>query len=102
MVFTTLTFAQLAHVFAIRSNTEYIYKKGFLSNMPLVGAVVFTFLLQLGVIYLPFANPIFRTEPLSFDELLICMGVAVVLFHAVELEKWIRKRSDRFREKKLQ
>jgi Ca2+-transporting ATPase len=92
MVFTTLTFAQLAHVFAIRSDTEYIYKKGFFSNMPLIGAVAFTFLLQLGVIYLPFANPIFRTEPLSLQELMICMGVAVILFHAVELEKWIRKR----------
>lgn len=92
MVFTTLTFAQLAHVFAIRSDTEYIYKKGFLSNMPLIGAVIFTFLLQLGVIYLPFANPIFQTEPLSLEELLICMGVAVILFHAVELEKWIRHR----------
>ncbi|HEV7333835.1 MAG TPA: cation-translocating P-type ATPase [Flavisolibacter sp.] len=92
MVFTTLTFAQLAHVFAIRSDTEYIYKKGLFSNMPLVGAVIFTFLLQLGVIYLPFANPVFRTQPLSFQELLICMGVAVILFHAVELEKWIRRR----------
>lgn len=92
MVFTTLTFAQLAHVFAIRSDTEYIYKKGFFSNMPLIGAVIFTFLLQLGVIYLPFANPVFRTEPLSLQELLICLGVAVILFHAVELEKWIRKR----------
>lgn len=92
MVFTTLTFAQLAHVFAIRSDTEYIYKKGFFSNMPLIGAVIFTFLLQLCVIYLPFANPIFQTEPLSLEELLICLGVAVILFHAVELEKWIRRR----------
>ncbi|NTS41461.1 cation-translocating P-type ATPase [Flavisolibacter sp. BT320] len=100
MVFTTLTFAQLAHVFAIRSDTEYIYKKGFFSNRPLVWSVAFTFLLQLGVIYLPFANPIFRTEPLSLDELLICLGIAVLLFHAVELEKWIRRKGAKKSEKR--
>jgi Ca2+-transporting ATPase len=92
MVFTVLTFAQLAHVFAIRSDTMYIYKKGFFSNLPLVGAVLLTFVLHLGVVYLPFANPIFRTQPLTLSELLICLGVAVLLFHAVEFEKFIRHR----------
>ena len=91
MVFTTLSLAQLAHVLAIRSDYEFIYRKGFFSNRLLVGAVVLTFLLQLVVIYLPAANPIFQTQPLSLKELGICIAVSVVLFHAVELEKWIKK-----------
>jgi P-type Ca2+ transporter type 2C len=93
MVFTVLSLTQLAHVYAIRSDHEFIYRKGFFSNPLLAVVVVFTFLLQLGVIYLPFANDIFKTQPLSLKELLICIGVAVFVFHAVEAEKWIKKRS---------
>jgi Ca2+-transporting ATPase len=92
MVFTVLAFSQLGHVMAIRSDYESIYKRGLFSNLPLLGAVLLTTLLQLGTIYLPFANKIFRTQPLTFFELLFCFGVAVVIFHAVELEKFIRKR----------
>ena len=92
MVFTVLSLAQLGHVMAIRSEYEFIYKKGFFSNRPLFAAVAFTFLLQMGVIYLPFANEIFKTQPLSITELLICIGVSAIVFHAVELEKLIKSK----------
>jgi len=46
----------------------------------------------LAVIYLPFANKIFKTQPLSIAELLICIGISVIVFHAVELEKWVKKK----------
>jgi P-type Ca2+ transporter type 2C len=90
MVFTVLSLSQLGHVSAIRSDREFIYKKGFFSNPALLGAVVLTFFLQLGVIYLPFANEIFKTQPLTIAELLYCVGISAVVFHAVEVEKWIK------------
>jgi Ca2+-transporting ATPase len=92
MVFTVLSFAQLAHVLAIRSDREFLFKQGITSNLPLLGAVLFTVGLQLAVIYWPVANAVFRTQPLSLSELRICLIGAAVLFHAVELEKWFRKR----------
>ena len=92
MVFTVLSLAQLGHVFAIRSDYEFIYSKGIFTNMPLLYALSFTFALQLGIIYLPFANDIFKTQPLSLTELLICIGAAAIVFHAVELEKWFKRR----------
>lgn len=92
MVFTVLS---LAHVLAIRSDEEFIYQKGFFSNPLLIGAVGLTFLLQLGGIYLPFANDVFKTQPLSLQELGICILLPVVLFHAVEGEKWIKRRRRR-------
>ncbi len=98
MVFTVLSLSQLGHVFAIRSDYQSIYRKGFLSNPNMVAAILFTFLLQLAVIYLPWANDIFNTQPLSPAELAICIGLAAVIFHAVELEKWIRRR--RFKARK--
>lgn len=92
MVFTVLSLSQLAHVLAIKRDKSLIIKSGLFNNMSLIWAVLFTFLLQLVVIYLPFANNILKTAPLSFNELLICIAGAAVLFHSVELEKLIKKR----------
>nr|WP_294907590.1 cation-translocating P-type ATPase [uncultured Lacibacter sp.] len=92
MVFTVLSLAQLGHVLAIRSDREYLFKQGVFSNKELLGAVLLTFVLQLGVIYLPFANEIFKTQPLTLTELGICIAVSAVVFHAVEFEKFIKSR----------
>ena len=92
MVFTVLSLTQLGHVMAIRSDNEFIYRRGLFSNKPMAATVLLTFLLQLGVIYLPFGNRIFHTQPLSWQELLICIGASAIVFHAVEAEKWIKKR----------
>ena len=91
IVFTILAFAQLGHVLAIRSDRFFLFQQGIFSNPPLVGAVVLTILLQLGVIYLPFFNKAFRTAPLTLEELLGCVAAAAIVFHAVELEKLTKK-----------
>ena len=90
MVFTVLSLSQLAHVFAIRSDYEFIYKKGIFSNKMLAGAVLLTFVLQMIVIYWPFANKLFKTQPLSLKELLICILISFIVFIAVEIEKWVK------------
>ena len=90
MVFSVLAFSQLGHVLAVRSDRTLLFRQGLLSNKPLLLAVGSTFLLQMGVIYLPFMNPIFRTEPLDLQELAFSGGMALIVFHAVELEKWVR------------
>ena len=93
MVFTVLTLAQMAHVIAIRSESEPIWRLGLLSNRPLLGAVVLTFALQMATIYVPWLNPIFKTEPLSLGELGLCVGAALVVLVVVEVEKaWRRQR----------
>jgi len=69
-----------------------LFRQGLLSNRPLMGAVLLTFFLQLATIYLPFLNPIFKTEPLSFGELLITLTLSSVVFVAVEVEKIFKRR----------
>lgn len=91
MVFTSLSLMQLGHVFAVRSEKEFIFRKGLFANHFLLGTILFTFGLQLCIIYFSSANKAFSTNPLSFKELLICITASVIVFHAVELEKWIRK-----------
>jgi Ca2+-transporting ATPase len=94
MVFTVLTFSQMVHVMAIRSEREFLWQLGLRSNLPLLGAVMLTVLLQLATIYVPALNPIFKTEPLSGEELAICFAAAATVGIAVELEKaWKRRRN---------
>ena len=92
IVFTTLSIAQLGHVYAIRSSERLIFEIGWLSNLPLFVTVIFTLALQLGVIYLPFANEALKTRPLSPFELLLSFSGAILVFAAVELEKIFKKR----------
>ena len=94
MVFTVLTLGQMAHVMAIRSEFDSLWRQGLLSNKPLLGAVLLTFALQLAVIYVPVCNTVFKTEPLSAMELGLCLAAALVVFIAVEAEKaWRRSRA---------
>ena len=94
MVFTVLTLGQMAHVMAIRSERDSLWRLGLGSNKPLLGAVGLTFALQMAVIYVPAFNTIFKTAPLSFIELFICLAASGVVFIAVEIEKaWRRSRA---------
>ncbi|MGH8070008.1 MAG: cation transporting ATPase C-terminal domain-containing protein [Candidatus Entotheonellia bacterium] len=95
MVCTTLCFAQLAHVLAIRSERESLFTQGLFSNRPFLGALLLTFLPQLATIYVPFLNGIFRGAPLSAAELALTLGIASVVFWAVEGKKWLRRRRER-------
>ncbi len=95
MVFTVLCLSQMGHVLAIRSEKESSFKIGLLSNRPLLGAVALSFGLQMAVIYIPFLNPIFRTEPLSAGDLAITLAVSSVVFFAVEGEKLFKRRFGR-------
>lgn len=90
MVFTVLSLSQLGHILGVKSERTFLYSQGVLSNLPLLGSILLTFALQMGVIYLPFMNEIFKTQPLSLKELGICILLSVVVFHAVELEKLIK------------
>jgi Ca2+-transporting ATPase len=94
MVFTTITFAQMAHVLAIRSERESLFTQGLASNLPLLGAVALTVALQLAVVYVPWLQSVFHTHALSALELGLCVGLSTLVFAAVELEKAWRRRAD--------
>jgi Ca2+-transporting ATPase len=93
MVFTVLTLSQMVHVLCIRSERDSLWQMGLMSNKPLLGAVALTFLLQMATIYVPLLNPVFKTQPLSLQELFICLGAAAVVGVVVELEKLWRRRN---------
>jgi Ca2+-transporting ATPase len=95
MVFTVLCLNQMGNVLALRSESESLYSQGLFSNRPLVGAFLLTVMLQMATIYVPFLNPIFKTQPLSVYELLITLGLSSIVFLAVEAEKMLKRRKSR-------
>ena len=92
MVFTVLTLSQMAHVIAIRSDTESMATRGLFTNPLLLGAVLLTCALQLATIYVPPLNAVFHTQPLTAAELSICVALALVVLVAVEIEKALKRR----------
>jgi P-type Ca2+ transporter type 2C len=94
MVFTTLTLGQMAHALAVRSSRESLFQLGLLSNKALLGAVALTFALQMAVTYLPFLQQVFNTHSLSLDILALNLGLSAIILLAVELAKWIQRRSE--------
>jgi Ca2+-transporting ATPase len=93
MVFTTLTLSQMGNALALRSQRDSLFRIGLLSNRPMLGAVLLTFVLQLLVIYLPFLQEIFKTSPLSLAELALCLFVSTLVFWGVEIQKWLLRRA---------
>jgi Ca2+-transporting ATPase len=89
MVFTFMTFAQMAHVLAIRSERRSLFHQGVFSNWLLLGAVLLTAGLQMLLIYVPALNVVFNTQPLTLAELGLCLLGAIIVFSAVEIEKWL-------------
>jgi len=95
MIFTTLTFAQLGNAMAVRSNTDSLFAIGVFSNRLMIISVIATIVLQLLLVYVPFLQEFFLdTEEyervwLTGWELLISFMASIVVFLALELEKWV-------------
>ncbi len=92
VVFTVLTVSQLFHSLAIRSERDSLLVIGLLTNPAMLMAVLAAIALQLMVIYLPWFNGLFHTQPLPLFDLGICFALSVLTLVAVELEKGLVRR----------
>jgi Ca2+-transporting ATPase len=87
MVFTMLTFCQMAYALCVRKQKQSLFTQSWLSNPMLLLAIGVTLTLQLILIYVPFFNTVFRTTPLRLEELGICAAGALVIILIAELKK---------------
>ena len=62
----------------------------------MLGAVLLTFFLQLLIIYVPFLQTFFRTEALTVGQLAISLGASLIVFIAIEIQKWLYRRAGRY------
>ncbi|MDR7570867.1 MAG: cation-translocating P-type ATPase, partial [Armatimonadota bacterium] len=89
VVFVGLAFAQFGGVYALRTHRSAW--RTALQNRALAGAVALGIVLQLGVVYLPPLQGVFRTLPLDPAALGVTFLLGMVALGAVELEKAVRR-----------
>src|SRR5215203_836691 len=92
MVFTTLCFVQLGNALSVRSVYHSLFSSRIFANKELWGAIVFTVVLQLLIIYVPFLNSIFKTTALAWNAMAIILMVTVGSMLCIEFLKYLNKR----------
>lgn len=92
IAFATLIAAELLRAYSSRSDKFSLFKIGLFTNMTMVYATTFSFVLLLGVLYVPFLQPIFKTFALGFTEWKIVLSFAFIPLIAGELYKFIFRR----------
>lgn len=89
IAFATLIAAELLRAYSSRSDKFSLFKIGLFTNMTMVYATTFSFVLLLLVLYVPFLQPIFSTFALGFTEWKIVLAYAFIPLVAGELYKVI-------------
>ena len=92
LLFTTLIFGSLALAVGVRSEKEPFWKRP-LSNPPLLGALVLSVALQLAAVYVPFLQRVLGTTALPAGDLGLAFVASGVVLLAVEVWKWVLRRS---------
>jgi Ca2+-transporting ATPase len=89
--FIVLACSQLFHSFNCRSNHESIFTLGFLSNLKLVYATLISFALQMAVVYLPFLQTVFKTQPLGWFDWIMVLVISSFPLLAMEIVKLLNR-----------
>ncbi|MBM7062243.1 cation-transporting P-type ATPase [Pseudomonas sp. UL073] len=92
MVLHTLVTAQWAYLFNCRLQERFSLNAALLRNGALLTVTLALVLLQCLVLYVPFMQTAFHTVPLSFGNWLAALGIGVLVFFVVELEKLVIRR----------
>lgn len=87
-----VVFVELFYLFNCRSLNHSFFSLGFFSNPLLLGGVAGMISLQLLFTYLPLANRLFHTAPISLHAWLLILGVGLSVFMIVSIDKWIQQR----------
>lgn len=92
VAFTTIVFFELFLVFAMRSPRQPIWEIGVFSNWKLIVAVTASMALQALVIYAPFLQSAFETEPLTAIDWVRMIVISLTAFVIVEVLKLVRRK----------
>ncbi|MDP2939152.1 MAG: calcium-transporting P-type ATPase, PMR1-type [Candidatus Omnitrophota bacterium] len=90
--FIVLACSQLFHSFNCRSMTESLFKIGVFTNKKLILATGVSFLLQMAVVYVPFLQKVFKTEPLGVFDWFLVVTISSFPLWAMEITKAINKK----------
>jgi len=77
------------HVFNSRTEINYLHKIGYRSSIFLILLVIFTQLLHIACMHIPFMQNVLSTQPVSFDLWLELAIIAIGLVVVMEADKWM-------------
>ena len=95
MAFVVLAASQLFYSMSMRSATKSIFQVGLFTNKPLLGAIVVGFILQLGVISIPFLSSAFKVQNLNPHDWALVFGFALVPLFVNELIKLVLRMKEK-------
>lgn len=90
MAFGTLCTARLVHGFNCKSDYPVIFSKRFWNNIYLIGAFLLGLVLITCVMTIPALDEVFKAQTLTFTQLLIVYGLALVNLPIIQLMKKIK------------
>ena len=90
VAFSTMAFAQLFFAFGCRSQRRTLPELGPFTNPYLFGAIAISGLLQLGVVTLPFARPVFDMTTNPLQEWVLVFFLALTPVTVIEVLKLLR------------
>ncbi len=97
MAFATLAISELLRAYTSRSEHYGLHQIGVLSNKYMQWAVGASFVIILAVLYLPFLNALFSTQPLGLREWAVMTPLVFVPALTAEVKKWVLRLGDRRR-----
>lgn len=90
----TIVLCQAFHLFNSRSVRQPAHALDFLGNKAVFAVCGLMLLFQLSVVYLPFMNTVFGTEPVGLTGWLAPMALGAIVFIVVEGEKYAMRALD--------
>jgi len=91
LTFCVAAFAQLFFAIGCRSERRTAPEIDFLGNPWLLAAILVSGLLQVAVVTLPYAQPVFEVAAHPGLDWLVVLGLALVPVTVVEVAKWFRR-----------
>jgi cation-transporting ATPase F len=91
-VVNVIVMVETFYLFNCRSLTRSLFSLGLFTNLWVVGGAAAMILLQLMFTYAPFMNRLFHSAPIRGTAWLRIVGVGLVVFAAIEWQKWLAAR----------
>jgi magnesium-transporting ATPase (P-type) len=80
------------HVFNSRSETLSVFRHNPLRNKLLLGGTLLAQMIHIGAMYTPWLGDVLGASPVTFDQWLTLLGLALSVMVVMELHKWFRSR----------
>ena len=92
MTLITMAMFQWFNAWNCRSLEKTVWQIGLFKNKWLIAATIFVVVSTIGIVYIPWIQPIFRTVPLTLSQWLTMTIIASSVFFVEEFRKLMRQR----------